>query len=770
MKNFLAAVFLLALSLFFPTEFLSAGTAYAQRPIISSFSPTSGSAGTSVTILGSNFTGTTSVKFNGTNAPGFTVNTSASITVAVPTGATTGSITVTTPSGVAGTRTSFTVVQTQPGQVVVSSFSPTSGQIGDTVTINGSGFTNARGVRFANAGLATNVTIVNDNTIIATVPAGTITGPITVVGQSGNSGISATSFNIVGVVTTSITLDVLSTSFVSITDPNFVGNFTINTLITNTGTRINAPIYFQIVDLSKIGPDQAPGKPDLLITADNRAGTIGDRQSTNATALTVNGTINTTFVIGLGSRQPFNFLVDLFGTATSTVATTGGRDLKSLVPLGRLEVVVSEEMLRQYKHPVLPGDTAQAMARADFSLIDGNGAQSTPSVAIDANNPNRIAVAATDLFNHNVVVKSSQDGGESWQSATLSRNAGGNQFFLGQSPVVSFNQNGELMVVYTLASLNNAANALVETHSVDGVNFSDNRILALNSAEARNFISRPALATDNNGRTVISWDSFSAASGNFSILAMVGRGHEFNAAPIVLANGKVADPAVTIGHNGDVYVGWSDWGFGSSLINRGGRLMIASSQDGVNFSTPTEIAKTDIGFGRTLTAMPDQAVGPNLSLVADKKQDGVVYAAYTDIRTGFDIFVTSSTNGGLNWHKPQRANTDRGLADQFHPVLALDNDGTLNLSFYDTSRNFNFETVDVSTMSSKSISNSGAINFGKSKFITSAQSNDSRSNTNRDGSNLGEHISIAAQGGIIVNAWTDTRQGNEDIFINIDKK
>jgi subtilisin-like proprotein convertase family protein len=81
-----------------------------NAPTITSFTPTSGLVGTSVTITGTNFTGATAVSFNNVNAPGFAVGAGGtSITVAVPTGATTGPIRVTTPGGTATSATNFTV-------------------------------------------------------------------------------------------------------------------------------------------------------------------------------------------------------------------------------------------------------------------------------------------------------------------------------------------------------------------------------------------------------------------------------------------------------------------------------------------------------------------------------------------------------------------------------------------------------------------------------------------------------------------------------------
>jgi hypothetical protein len=77
-------------------------------PIVLSFNPTSGSAGTSVAIAGSGFTGATSVLFNGTSAA-FAVNSDTQITASVPSGAKTGPISVTGPGGTGTSTTSFTV-------------------------------------------------------------------------------------------------------------------------------------------------------------------------------------------------------------------------------------------------------------------------------------------------------------------------------------------------------------------------------------------------------------------------------------------------------------------------------------------------------------------------------------------------------------------------------------------------------------------------------------------------------------------------------------
>src|SRR5215208_3580259 len=92
------------------TPFSTVGTTEPNpSPSIFSFGPTSGPPGTSVAIRGRGFTGSTAVRFNGTDS---------SITATVPAGATSGPITVETPAGTTSSTSAFTVTATVPGQAV----------------------------------------------------------------------------------------------------------------------------------------------------------------------------------------------------------------------------------------------------------------------------------------------------------------------------------------------------------------------------------------------------------------------------------------------------------------------------------------------------------------------------------------------------------------------------------------------------------------------------------------------------------------------------
>jgi hypothetical protein len=168
-------------------------TATAPPPDICCFDPTSGPVGTSVEIWGPNLTGATSVTFNGTPDPDFIVDSSNLITAHVPAGATSGPISVTTPGGIATSWGSFTVTLPQPP--TISSFAPTSGTVGTSVDIQGTGFIGATSVKFNGATDASFV--VNSSTgITAHVPSGASSGTISVTTAVG-TGASAASFTVI---------------------------------------------------------------------------------------------------------------------------------------------------------------------------------------------------------------------------------------------------------------------------------------------------------------------------------------------------------------------------------------------------------------------------------------------------------------------------------------------------------------------------------------------------------------------------------------------
>ena len=160
-------------------------------PNISGLSAPSGVIGTSLTISGTGFgsgQGTSTVTFGGTAATTFSSWTSTNIGVTVPAGALTGNVVVTV-SGVTSNGVAFTVAPN------ISNLSQTSGTVGTSITITGTGFGTSQGSSTVTFGgtAATTFSGWTPTSIGVTVPAGALSGNVVVtIGTLASNGVNFT--------------------------------------------------------------------------------------------------------------------------------------------------------------------------------------------------------------------------------------------------------------------------------------------------------------------------------------------------------------------------------------------------------------------------------------------------------------------------------------------------------------------------------------------------------------------------------------------------
>ncbi|WP_324675064.1 malectin domain-containing carbohydrate-binding protein [Hymenobacter sp. GOD-10R] len=146
-------------------------------PTITSFTPTRGVAGTSVTITGTGFTGGTVVRFNSTTASGVTVTSATQLTATVPASATSGPISVTTPGGTASTSGLTPAVFTVTAAPVVTTTDGTTTALEQTFTAVDPGLTvtDADGSTLASATVSISSGFVSSQDELLTTPTGNIT-------------------------------------------------------------------------------------------------------------------------------------------------------------------------------------------------------------------------------------------------------------------------------------------------------------------------------------------------------------------------------------------------------------------------------------------------------------------------------------------------------------------------------------------------------------------------------------------------------------------
>jgi len=198
----------------------------ALSPSITSLSPTSGTLGALVTITGTNFgatQGTSYVTFNGVVATP-TSWTATTVVAPVPSGATTGNVVVIV-GGISSNGVPFAVPPS------ITSLSPTSGQAGQSVAVNGGGFGATQGTSTVSFnGVLTTPTSWSPNSIIAPVPLGATSGNVVVkvAGQTSNAVAFAVTVATAGIKLvqhTSLDLRATTTGSLAFKSNNTAGNW-----------------------------------------------------------------------------------------------------------------------------------------------------------------------------------------------------------------------------------------------------------------------------------------------------------------------------------------------------------------------------------------------------------------------------------------------------------------------------------------------------------------------------------------------------------------
>ncbi|MEQ1559560.1 MAG: choice-of-anchor tandem repeat GloVer-containing protein [Methyloglobulus sp.] len=151
--------------------------------------PSTGKVGGTVGLLG-DFTGVTSVTFNGVNASISGTGTTFRVAT-IPAGPATGLIKINKPTGAISSLKPFLV------QPTLTSFSPVSGAVGRAVILTGRSLSQVTSIRFGGNKVVPKslISMDNDNQLTVNVPIGAVSGKLTVT-TSGGSATSATNFTV----------------------------------------------------------------------------------------------------------------------------------------------------------------------------------------------------------------------------------------------------------------------------------------------------------------------------------------------------------------------------------------------------------------------------------------------------------------------------------------------------------------------------------------------------------------------------------------------
>ena len=287
-----------------------AGFTYIPPPTITSFSPLSAGAGTTIIVTGTNLTTASAVSFGGVAAASFTVVSATRIDAVVGIGAS-GSVSVTTIGG-AATRTGFQFIPAP----VISSFTPAIAATGGFVSINGSNLFGATAVSFGGVPASSFISIYN-GLIYACVGPGA-SGNVSVTTAGGSSSLAGFTYNPLPKITS------FSPEFGGCASPNSITisglNFTGTSAVKVGGIDVNS---FTINSSTSITAVVA-GEQSGVVSITNPSGT----------AITQNS-------YGFGSGIiPFAFIPNSTDGTVSVVNTLSNTVVSSLNPGGNPESIV----------------------------------------------------------------------------------------------------------------------------------------------------------------------------------------------------------------------------------------------------------------------------------------------------------------------------------------------------------------------------------------------------------------------------------------------
>ncbi len=331
-------------------------------------------------------------------------------------------------------------------------------------------------------------------------------------------------------------------------------------------------------------------------------------------------------------------------------------------------------------------------------------------------------------------------------------------------PGITFNRDGHFFtVILTFDPDPGGEDALIIVESDDnGQTWGDPVIVV--DAVADRFEDKQLMACDrtlgaSNSNLYVSWTPFFGDGSTDSTHIMVAcsrdSGQSFVDDQIISDNTGVQWSVPAVGANGEVYVAWVDYYPGSITMDRSFDYGVTWGNDIV--VQEVEFVSGNINGDLRTFSFPAMDVD-----IFNTPWRGRIYMAYAEYRVGgddLDLFMTMSDDHGDSWSTPMRLNDDPvgPFVDQFHPWTTVDTSGVVTVVFYDRRNDPSNLLMDLYFTQSAD----GGTSWTPNQRITTVSSDPTAGS--RAGL-IGEYIGLISWDGIPHTVWTDTRNGNQDVF------
>ena len=311
-------------------------------------------------------------------------------------------------------------------------------------------------------------------------------------------------------------------------------------------------------------------------------------------------------------------------------------------------------------------------------IIVQPGAQSETTIAVDPTNAKHLLAASNDLAD-SATVYESMDGGRTW-TATYQQTA------FCYDPWLDFRSNGDQFFAYECSggTVQRVAYRLVGQTNWTQINLSN----------AGNFADRDMVVVDNHVNSpfkdsvYIGYDDNGAGNTPFLLYSRTGTANYVRTPDLNDTNQLTIGVNAAVCSDGTVAAAWLEF-------NRYALVTSHSFDGGANWGSDV-IAHTYLlntpSFFISIPPQPQRGIVPFpfLDAATDSAEffPGRLYVTYTDRDSNSadtDVFVRYSDDCGSSWSSQVEISGEHSAtAYQFHPNIAVGDDGTVYVSYYDT--------------------------------------------------------------------------------------
>jgi len=370
------------------------------------------------------------------------------------------------------------------------------------------------------------------------------------------------------------------------------------------------------------------------------------------------------------------------------------------------------------------------------------------------------------------------DGGLTWEQDLFVEP----QYIWDSDPGLTVDTAGHFYAVILSYFSTSQPNGLFVYKSTDGGASWTGPVTVINSVPGV-FEDKELIACDRSGgpytnNLYVPWTRFGTAIEILMCRSTDG-GNSF-AGPVTISDeSDVQWPVPCVGPNSEVYVAWVQYNPARIRFDR-------SFDGGQTFGNDITVQNVDVAsrhISGTILVFSFPAIDVDIT---EGPYRGNIYVAYMDDAPGFtdtDIYFTCSNDSGTTWSQKMRINDDplNNGCDQFHPWLTVAPDGSIIVVFLDRRNDPANLLMDLYMTTSTD----GGNTWSQNERISTVSCDPTAGSDHMDrikhpintstptilahrAGLLGEYIGVTASSiDDIHPIWTDTRMGNQDIFVGV---